>query len=152
MLLVRNRSAEIQASLRSLFMGAPIIGILLLTAAYVCMEMRCMCVWNMEWLLCTICPLLGYFSLMPRCLIERVVAPEKPAVWRWERPWMDGHRKGWMESRKLFTQNGGSGTWQSALPCALWRKESFQNVSDCDDSICISIIIRCPLITAVLYL
>lgn len=44
MLLVRNRSAEIQASLRSLFMGAPIIGILLLTAVYVYMEMRCMCV------------------------------------------------------------------------------------------------------------
>lgn len=75
-----------------------------LNMLYVYMEIRCM--WNMEGLFCTICPLLAHFLRVQCCLIERMVVPRKPAVWRWEPPWMDGHSKGWMESRKLLIQDG----------------------------------------------
>lgn len=56
-----------------------------------------------------------------------------------------------MESGKLLTQDGGSGTWQGALQYAVGI--FFQNVNDCDVSICI--FNNCQvsvLIIAILYL
>lgn len=152
--LMQNRSAEIQTSLFCIYGWPnyrPACRLLLLNTLYVCKEIRCICMWNMEWLLCTICPLLGCFLHVPCCLIGRDFAPEKPAVWRWEWSWMGGHRKGWMESGKLLTQDGGSGTWQGALQYAVGIFS--QNVNDCDVSICI--FNNCQvsvLIIAILYL
>lgn len=63
--------------------------------------------------------------------------PDRPAVWRWERRWMDRHRKEWKESRKLFTPDGG--TWQRPLG---WGGALFQKPPP-DISVCILITARC---------
>lgn len=59
-------------------------------------------------------PSCGVGLLFPNPIaVYSYFTPDRPAVWRWERRWMDGHRKEWMEPRKLFTLDGGS--WQGSL-------------------------------------
>lgn len=116
--------------------------LLLLNTLYVYMEIRCMRIWNMVYLLCTICPPLGYFSCVQCCLMERVVVPMHPAVWRWGPSWMDGHRKGMNGVQEAVD----SGWWKLGTECAAMCTvvaRVSQNVNDCSDTTCISIIIRC---------
>lgn len=73
-----------------------------------CMEIRCICMWNMEWLLCTICSLLGYFFM-------------RAVVFNWKR--CCAREASCMEMRAImngWTQEGMNGV-QEAVDAGWWK-------------------------------
>jgi len=61
------------------------------------------------------------------CLIEPVVVPRRPAVWKWARSWMDGHRKDERSPGSCWLKmaEAALGT-RSPLQCDLFGRESLR--------------------------